>query len=61
MELLGQAKDVSLETIAAKLHRAENQGKSILPQLYGLKLVNDVFGHEQGDRLLVAMAKVLTQ
>ena len=25
----------------------------------GLKLVNDVFGHQQGDSLLVAMAKVL--
>lgn len=29
--------------------------------LNGLKLINDVFGHEQGDQLLIAMANVLTE
>jgi diguanylate cyclase (GGDEF)-like protein len=31
----------------------------IVADMNGLKIANDMFGHEQGDRLLVAMAEVL--
>lgn len=31
----------------------------IVADMNGLKITNDMFGHEQGDRLLVAMAQVL--
>lgn len=31
----------------------------IVADMNGLKITNDMFGHEQGDRLLVAMARVL--
>jgi diguanylate cyclase (GGDEF)-like protein len=43
------------------------EGSGMLPlsvivvDMNGLKLANDVFGHLQGDRLLVAMAEVLTK
>ncbi|NLY51629.1 MAG: diguanylate cyclase [Firmicutes bacterium] len=33
----------------------------IIGDVNGLKLVNDAFGHEQGDRLLVKIAEILTQ
>lgn len=33
---------------------------TIVIDINGLKLTNDVFGHEQGDRILVAMARTLT-
>lgn len=33
----------------------------ILVDMNGLKLVNDVFGHREGDQLLIAMARILQQ
>lgn len=44
-----------------ELEKKENLPLSmIMLDMNGLKLVNDVFGHEQGDRLLVALADALT-
>lgn len=49
-----------IETVSPGLEKAEYLPLSIImADVNGLKLVNDVFGHEQGDWLLVAMAKAL--
>lgn len=51
-----------IEMIFQDFSQAENLPVSIIMlDMNGLKLVNDVFGHEQGDLLLIAMAKALTQ
>jgi diguanylate cyclase (GGDEF)-like protein len=51
-----------VEMVLPDLGKAGKLPLSIMMiDLNGLKLVNDVFGHEQGDQLLIAMAKVLTQ
>jgi diguanylate cyclase (GGDEF)-like protein len=51
-----------VEAILPDLEKPENLPMSIIMvDMNGLKLVNDVFGHQQGDLLLVAMAKVLKQ
>jgi diguanylate cyclase (GGDEF)-like protein len=51
-----------IEAMLPYLEKAENLPLSVIMlDMNGLKLVNDVFGHEQGDRLLVAMAKTLVK
>lgn len=39
----------------------ETQYAVILGDLNGLKLVNDVFGHERGDQLLISVASIITE
>ncbi len=49
-------------TVLPQLERPEALPVSmIMIDMNGLKLVNDVFGHQQGDLILVSMAKVLQQ
>lgn len=51
-----------VEMAVQEMGRQENLPLStIVIDLNGLKLTNDVFGHEQGDRILVAMAQTLTK
>lgn len=51
-----------VEMVLPDLEKTEKLPLSIIMlDLNGLKLVNDVFGHQQGDQLLIAMAKVLNQ
>lgn len=51
-----------IEMTLPELEKKENLPLSmIMLDMNGLKLVNDVFGHEQGDRLLVALADALAQ
>jgi diguanylate cyclase (GGDEF)-like protein len=51
-----------VEMTLPELVKKENLPLSVIMlDMNGLKLVNDVFGHEQGDRLLVALADALTQ
>ena len=51
-----------VETVMPKLEQPEFLPMSIIMlDMNGLKLVNDVLGHQQGDLLLVAIAKVLKQ
>lgn len=51
-----------IEMMLPELEKKENLPLSIIMlDMNGLKLTNDVFGHEQGDRLLVALADVLMQ
>jgi len=48
------------DTVLAELEKKEVLPLSIImADMNGLKLVNDVFGHRQGDLLLVAMAKAM--
>lgn len=49
-----------VETVLSDLEKTEALPLSIImADMNGLKVVNDVFGHQQGDLLLVAMAKAL--
>lgn len=49
-----------VEAVLPELQQASALPLSIImADMNGLKLVNDVFGHQQGDLLLVAMAKAL--
>jgi diguanylate cyclase (GGDEF)-like protein/PAS domain S-box-containing protein len=52
-------------TLATReLRRAQRSKESMLlffADLDGLKAINDDFGHEEGDRILMAAAKILTQ
>lgn len=49
-----------IEMVLPDLERKEAFPLSVIVvDMNGLKLVNDVFGHMQGDRLLVAMAQVM--
>jgi len=52
-------------TLATReLRRAQRSKESMLlffADLDGLKTINDDFGHEEGDRILMAAAKILTQ
>ncbi len=51
-----------IEMMRAELEKMEFSPLSvILIDMNGLKLVNDVFGHHEGDSLLMAMAEVLKQ
>lgn len=51
-----------IEMMLPELEKKENLPLSIIMlDMNGLKLVNDVFGHEQGDLLLIALADALTQ
>jgi len=51
-----------VEMTLPELVKKENLPLSVIMlDMNGLKLVNDVFGHEQGDRLLVALADALAQ
>lgn len=51
-----------VDTVLPELEKPESLPLSIIvADMNGLKLINDVFGHEQGDFQLVAMAKVLKQ
>jgi len=50
-----------IEMMLPELEKAEAFPLSIIViDMNGLKLVNDVFGHAQGDQFLVAMAQVMT-
>ncbi|MCX7668260.1 MAG: diguanylate cyclase, partial [Atribacterota bacterium] len=50
------------ETVMSKADREENLPISvIMGDLNGLKLVNDAFGHEEGDRLLLQAASFLRE
>lgn len=51
-----------VEAVLPDLEKSEALPMSIIMvDMNGLKLANDVFGHQQGDLLLVALAKVLKQ
>ncbi len=51
-----------VETVLPQMEKPEALPVSmIMIDMNGLKLVNDVFGHQQGDLILVSMAKVLQQ
>lgn len=47
------------DQVLRKIDREENLPVSIMGDLNGLKLVNDAFGHEEGDRLLREAASLL--
>ena len=50
-----------IEAMLPELEKTESLPLSIImADMNGLKLVNDVFGHQQGDLLLIALAKVLS-
>ena len=49
-----------VEAVTPEMEKSSALPMSIIMiDMNGLKLVNDVFGHQQGDLLLIAMAKVL--
>lgn len=51
-----------VDMIVPQLDTVENLPFSVIfVDMNGLKLTNDVFGHEQGDRLLIAAAQLLTK
>lgn len=51
-----------VEAVLPELEKPESLPISIIMlDMNGLKLINDVFGHQRGDKFLVEMAKVLKQ
>lgn len=60
--LTGLYNRAKCEEEMAKLDKVENLPLSvIMGDVNGLKLVNDAFGHERGDKLLINIARILSE